>query len=419
MVHGRFPCLDYRHPVGTPRLLRVANVGLVVLAAACVPAAASPAALPSHLTIANALVLRLDDVTSGATMSVDTALTADDAAASLGITGLTGDAFTQNGFVGGYGRAFVWRDASLAIPRLMASTTYLFADPVGAHDMLSHVARAADEIGMDRMSVGVSLGDESAGLQLDGTFTNPLGTAISVTTTAVLFRHANALSLVSSLATSDADDPGYVIALARRQLGRQRAVAQAGVPVPALVAAPRVEQYGTTHSLASPLLLTIKDVPAGMRVRNEAALTALEFAAGSTQTAELFDQHGFVSAYSRVFTHQSAFGKEATLVRSQTAIFKDSAGAHEAYLDYRDFAKRVGARKLGAADAGDESLVFRLDDFEADTSYVEVLFLHRNAVSLVEVRFPVRLANESLTADLAKAQASYQLADLGLLKPLR
>ena len=52
-------------------------------------------------------------------------------------------------------------------------------------------------------------------------------------------------------------------------------------------------------------------------------------------------------------------------------------------------------------------------------SYIEILFRHRNAVSLVEIQFPARLVNEALSVDLATKQVTRQLVDLGMLKPLR
>jgi len=399
-------------------LFRALNAALIVAAAACVPAAASVPAMPAHLSVATGLVLHLDDVRSGATTSLDSALTAPDAAAILGISGLTGGLFAQNAFENGYVRAFAWKDASLFPTRAMASATFLFADGVGAHDTLSFVVRAADEAGIDRMSLGAALGDESAAFQIDGDFKDSFGASISMTTTGVLFRHANALSLISYRAPSDQDEPGYAIALARRQLDLQKAVAPVGVTVPELVAAIRIEPLGTTHSVATDLVLTVKDVPAGMRERNQGRVSALEFAAGDADTGALFESHGFLSAYGRVFTRNSRFGKEASVIRSQTAILVDGKGAHEAFLDFSDLAGAVGAHDLGSVGAGDESRAFRLDDYEADASYVEILFRHQNALSVVEIQFPARFINRSLTLDLADRQVTHQLADLGMLKPL-
>ena len=412
------PCLDYPQPVGIPRLF-ARSAAFIVLAAACIPAAASAPAVPAHLRVATALVLHVDDVKSGATQSLDTALTADDAAAILGIAGLTGGLFAQNGFVNGYVRAFSWKDASPLAARAMACTTYLFADPVGAHDTLTLIVRAADEAGVDRMSLGASVGDESAGFQIDTEFKDLLGTTISMTTTGVLFRHANALSLVSYRAPSNQDDPGYVIALAHKQLDLQKAVAPVGVTVPELVAAPRVESFGSSHNDATKLVLTVTDVPAGMRARNEGTLTAQAFAAGDADTGAMFESHGFLSAYGRVFNRSSQFGKEATVIRSETAILTDNHGAHEALLDLSELASAVGARALGTVGAGDESRAFRLDDYAEDASYIEILFRHRNAVSIVEIQFPARFVNEALSVDLATKQVTKQLVDLGMLKPLR
>jgi len=263
------------------------------------------------------------------------------------------------------------------------------------------------------------VGDESAGFQIDTEFKDLLGTSISMTTTGVVFRHANALSLVSYRAPSNQDDPGYVIALARKQLDLQKAVAPVGVTVPELVAAPRVESFGSSHTDATKLVLSVKDVPGGMRARNEGALTAQAFAGGDADTGAMFESHGFLSAYGRVFTRSSQFGKEATVIRSETALLTDNRGAHEAFLDLSDLASAVGARVLGTVGAGDESRAFRLDDYEEDASYIEILFRHRNAVSLVEIQFPARLVNEALSVDLATKQVTHQLVDLGMLKPLR
>ena len=156
-----------------------------------------------------------------------------------------------------------------------------------------------------------------------------------------------------------------------------------------------------------------------MRARSEGALTAQAFAAGDADTGAMFESHGFLSAYGRVFTRSSQFGKEATVIRSETAILTDNRGAHEAFLDLSDLASAVGARALGTVGAGDESRAFRLDDYEEDASYIEILFRHRNAVSIVEIQFPARLVNEALSVDLATKQVTRQLVDLGMLKPLR
>ena len=402
-----------------PRLFQIANVGLVVLAAACVPAAASVASPPTHLRVPNELVLHLDDVKSGATMTVDSALTAADAVEVLGIPDITTDLFARNGFANAYVRAFAWKNAPLAVTNAMASATYLFSDPAGAHQTLLLFTDAADAAGAGRMSLGAPLGDESAGFQIDSDFTDSLGVSISTTTTGVAFRHANALSLISYRVPSDEDDARYVIALARKQLDQQKAVASAGVPIAAAVPRARIESFGSTHILASGLVLSVTDVPAGMRVRNDGPMNAQEFAAGDPDLGAMFVKHGLLSAYGRVFARNSQFGKEARVIRSGTAIMVDSAAAHEALLDFNDFASIVGARSLGNAGAGDESRALRLDDFEADTSYVEILFRHRNALSLIEIEFPARMINRTLSLDLAKKQVTYQLADLGMLKPFR
>ena len=417
MVHGKQPGLDYRQPVGTPRLLQVVNIGLTVLAAACVPAAASVPAVPAHLSVATALVLRLEDIEGGATTSIDSALTAADAADVLGVPGLTGDLFVRNRFENGYVRAFAWRDASLVITKAMASTTYLFADPAGAHTALSLVGDAADAAGVGRMSLGAALGDESTGFQIDSDQSDAFGASIPMTTTGILFRHANAVSLVSYRAPSDEDDPSYVIGLARRQLDMQKAIAPLGVALPLAVPATRADSSGTTHSFAKGLVLTVSDLPAGMRVRNEGSMSAQEFASGDADMATMLVANGFLSAYGRAFARRSQFGKDATVIRSETAILVDSGSAHEALASYSDLARAVGARNLGTTGTGDESRAFRIDDYAADASYVEIVFRHRNALSLIEVQFPARMISRSLSLDLANKQVLYQLADLGMLKP--
>src|SRR5207237_9921475 len=113
------------------------------------------------------------------------------------------------------------------------------------------------------LSLGASGGDESVGFPIVTEFKAWLGASISMTTTGVVFRHANALSLVSYRAPSNQDDPGYVIALARKQLDLQKAVAPVGVTIPDLVAAPRAESFGSSHTDATNLVLTVKDVPGG------------------------------------------------------------------------------------------------------------------------------------------------------------
>lgn len=419
MVHGAGRHLDYRHPVGTPRILQIANVGLVVLAAACAPAAASIATAPSHLRVARELVLGVHDVKAGAKVTVDSALTAADAVDILSIPGVTTDVFAQNGFANGYVRAFAWKDASLAVTRAMASTTYLFADAAGAHQTLSLFSDAAAVAGADQMSLGATVGDESAGFQIDTDLTDSFGASITMTTTGVAFRHANALSLISYRVLSDEDDPRYVIALARRQLALQSAVAPAGVLLPSVVPPSRVESFGNAHVLATGLVLTVNDMPAGMRVRNEGMMSATEFAAGDADMGAMFVNHGFLSAYGRVFTRNSQFGKEAGMIRSGTALLVDSAAAHKAFVDFTDLAAAVGGHSLGGVGAGDESLALRLDDFDSDASYVEVLFRHRNALSLIEIEFPARMISRPLALELATKQVTYQLADIGTLKPLR
>ena len=419
MVHGVGLDLDYRHPVGMPRLFQIANVGLVVLAAACVPAAASIATAPARLETANGLVLRLDDVKSGATVTVDTALTAADTADLLAIPDITTDVLARNGFANAYVRAFAWKDPSLAVTRVLASTTYLFADAAGAHRTLSLFTDAADAAGAGPMALGTAIGDESAAFQVDSDLTDSFGTSISQTTTGVVFRHANALSLVSYRVASADDDPRYVIALARTQLALQKAVAPAGVGISAPVLPAGVLPFGTVHTLATGLVLTVADVPAGMRVRNAAPMSVEDFTSGDAAMAAMFVEHGFVSAYGRVFTHNSQFGKDARMIRSGTALLADGAGAHKAFQDFDRLATAVGAHSLGTVGAGDESVALRLDHYAVDASYVEVIFRHRNALSVIEIEFPVRMISRSLSLDLANRQVTHQLADIGMLKPFR
>ena len=419
MVHGAGLDLDYRHPVGMSRLFQIANVGLVILAAACVPAAASIATPPTRLEVANTLVLGLDDVKSGATVTVDAVLTAADTAELLGLPEVTTDVLARNGFANAYVRAFAWKDPSLAVTRAVASTTYLFADATGAHRTLSLFTDAADAAGAGPMSLGTTIGDESAAFQVDSDLTDSFGASISQTTTGVVFRHANALSLVSYRVASADDDPRYVIALARRQLALQKAVAPAGVGIPAPALPAGVQPFGSTHILAAGLVLTVADVPAGMRLRNAAPMSVQDFAAGDAAMAGMFVEHGFLSAYGRVFTRNAQFGKDARMIRSGTALLTDSTGAHKAFQEFASLATAVGAHSLGTADAGDESVAVRLDNYEVDASYVEVIFRHRNALSVIEIEFPARMISRSLSLDLAKRQVTHQLADIGMLKPFR
>src|SRR5256714_3309176 len=402
-----------------PRLFQIANVGLVVLAAACVPAHASSATAPPRLETANALVLRLEDVKSGATVTVDTALSAADTEALLGIPDITTDVLARNGFANAYVRAFAWEDPSLAVTRALGSTTYLFADAGGAHRTLSLFTDAANAAGAAPMSLGTVIGDESAAFQVDSDLTDSFGASVSQTTTGVAFRHANALSLVSYRVASAEDDPRYVIALARTQLALQKAVAPAGVVIPAPVSPAGVQPFGSTHTLATGLVLTVADVPAGMRVRNAAPMSVENFASGDAALAAMFVEHGFLSAYGRVFTRNAQFGKDARMIRSGTAVLAESNGVHKAFQDFARLATAVGGHNLGTVGAGDESVALRLDNYAVDASYVEVIFRHHNALSGIEIEFPARMISRSLSLDLAKRQATHQLADIGMLKPFR
>src|SRR5258705_1426710 len=163
-----------------PRFLQLANVGLVVLAAACVPAAASIQAAPAPPRVAQELVLGVDDVKSGAKVTVDTALTAAEAVDVLSVPGVTTDVFARNGFANGYVRAFAWKDPSLAVTRAMASTTYLFADAAGAHETLILFTDAAAAVSAGRMSLGATVGDESTAFQIDTDLTDSFGATISM-----------------------------------------------------------------------------------------------------------------------------------------------------------------------------------------------------------------------------------------------
>ena len=403
--------------VGVPRIFQVISIGLVVVAAACVPAAAGAPAAPTHLGVATGLVLRLDDVKTGGFVTVDSALTLDDAVDIFGVPDITAEDFQHQQFINGYARAFAWRNGTEPITTLMASSTYLFADAEGAHETLSLFRAGGDAAGAGRLSLGMTIGDESAGFQIDRSLESAVGT-ITFTTTAIAFRHANALSVVTYRCLADEDDVAYEIGLARKQFDLQKAVAPAGIPILAKPAASGQASYGGSHISATGLVLDVADVPIGMRVRNEGPLSAVTFAAGNADAGASFEKHGFVSAYGRVFARGTQFGKEATVVRSHTAILADPAGAHEAFLELSDLAEAVGARKLGTGSDGDESRVFRLDDYEADASYVEILFRHRNALSLVEIQFPTRFINLPLSLELVRRQVAYQLADLGMLKPL-
>jgi len=393
------------------------QITVAVVAAACAPAMASVSAPATQLRVSSELVLRLDDVKSGGFVTIDSALTIDDAASTFGVPDVTVEDFERQRFTNGYTRAFAWRSGSDPVTTLMASSTYLFADAAGAHEALSLFARGGDAAGAGRLSVGPRIGDESAAFQIDRSFETPTAETIAFTTTAIAFRHANALSLVTYRCLAEEDDVYYEIGLARKQFDRQKAVAPAGIPLPAKATALGSGGYGGMHTSATGLVLDVGDTPMGMRVRNEGPLTAAEFAAGDADLEGKFLKHGFQSAYGRVFARSSQFGKEPRVIRSETAILADTFGAHDAFTDFSKLATTVGSRILGSAGVGDESRVLTLDDFNRDTSFVEILVRHRNALSVIEIQFPIRMISRSLSLDLANKQLTYHLADLGMLKP--
>jgi len=393
------------------------QITAVVVAAACAPAMASVPAPATQLRVSSELVLQLDDVKSGGFVTIDSALTIDDAARTFGVPDVTVEDFQRQGFTNGYTRAFAWRAGSEPVTTLMASSTYLFADAAGAHEALSLFATGGDAAGAGRLSLGSRIGDESAAFQIDRSFENPTVGTISFTTTAIAFRHANALSLVTYRCLAEEDDVYYEIGLARSQFDREKAVAPAGIPLPAKATALGSGGYGGLHTSPTGLVLDAGDLPMGMRVRTEGPLTAAEFAGGDANLGGKFLEHGFQSAYGRVFARSSLFGKEPRVIRSQTAILADTFGAHDAFKDFSSLATSVGSRILGSAGIGDESRVLTLDDFDRETSFVEVLIRHRNALSVVEIQFPVRMISRSLSLDLANKQLTYHLADLGMLKP--
>ena len=60
------------------------------------------------------------------------------------------------------------------------------------------------------------------------------------------------------------------------------------------------------------------------------------------------------------------------MIRSGTALLKDSTGAHKAFQDFERLVTAIGAYNLGTAGAGDESVALRLDNYAVDASFVEV-----------------------------------------------
>jgi hypothetical protein len=364
------------------------------------------------------LVLQLDDVKTGGFVTVDRALTIDDAVITFGLPDVTAEDFQRQQFMNGYTRAFAWRNGTQPITTLMASSTYLFAEAAGAHEALSLFTAGGDAAGAGRLSLGTRIGDESAAFQIDRSFENQLG-AISFTTTAIAFRHANALSLVTYRCLAEEDDVLYEISLARKQFDRQKAVAPAGITLAAKITPAGSGPYGGLHTSATGLVLDVGDVPLGMRVRNEGPMSAQDLAAGNADTAAKFVTYGFSAAYGRVFGRAIQLGKEAGVIRSETGIFADSFGAHNAFKDFSLLADSVGARTLGDAGVGDESRVLSINDHHADTSFVEVLVRHRNALSVIEIQFPTRIISPSLGQELAEKQLTYHLADLGMLKHIR
>ena len=396
------------------RLLPAIAAALLVVG--CVPvASAAVPARPAHFETASALVLRLDDVRSGAVVLEDRRFTETELAQMLGYPSTADERFTNLGFTGGYGRMFGW-GASTDKPQSLVSTTLLFADPAGAHRMLFAFTSASGRFGFSRLSLGAPLGDEAVGFALDEDALGPAGDPATLTTTMIAFRHANAVTILVYQGAPDEDDPTAVIATARKQLDLERSVDAQGEPLP--------ESKGTRmitdkHYLPSELVLTVNDLPAGLRVRNEGAMTAIDFASGDSDIGDMFVADQFLEGYGRNFTRKLKFGKEPREVTSATATFFDSVGAHDAFSVLVGSALFAGARGLGSAGIGDDSIVLRLDDYAADTTYVDVFFRQRNALGYIEMKFPAGSGDPSAAVRLAEIQVTYLLADLGMQKPIR
>src|SRR5207245_10616092 len=101
------------------------------------------------------------------------------------------------------------------------------------------------------------------------------------------------------------------------------------------------EPVGEGDTGEAALVVAVMDVTGRMRARSEGALTAQAFADGDADTGAMFESHGFLSAYGRVFTRSSQFGKEATVIRSETAILTDNRS------EERRVGKSVGSRGRG------------------------------------------------------------------------
>jgi hypothetical protein len=391
-------------------------IAAALLAGACVPAAASvaPVQHPAHFEVASVLVLRLDDVRGGAVVLDDRRLGEAELASMLGYASADDQRLANLGYTVGYGRLFAW-GASTDTPQTLVSTALLFADPAGAHQMLLGFTAATTDSGFGGLSLGGPLGDEAAGFALDQDALGPAGEKATFTTTVVAFRHANAVTIIVYRGAPNEDDPLSVIAIARKQLDLERSVGPRGVPLPE----PETMRAVTDkHMFPSSLVLHVGDLPAGMRVRSEGTMGAVDFASGDSDIGDMLKAAEFLDGYGRNFTRKLKFGKEPREVTSATAIFSDTAGTHDAFKVLVEAAAYVGARKLGDAGIGEESAVLRLDDYTGDTTYVVVYFRQRNAVSYVEMKFPAGFADPSTAVRLAETQVRYELADLGMLKPI-
>ena len=367
---------------------------------------------PPHLDVATGLVLRLEDVAPGAIVMSDDAVDPAHVAALLGLTVDSPD-FVRLGFEGAYSREFAWA-ASSDHPRVLASMTMLFKDGPSAHRVLSSIDKRSVASRTPSFSVGAPIGDETVGSVQDATVTTAAGERTE-STVFVAFRHANALSIVLADGLEPDEDPLAVVALARRQLSLQLAVAPRGIPLPP---DPRpVHATSDKHVFASELVLVAADLPAGMRLAADGPMSATDFASGDADLEAALYDNRVQQTYGRRFTRKPQFGKEPTSITSATAVFYDSEGAHRSFDAMGDSMSANRAVLLGGIDVGDEAVIYRFDQRADDATYIDVLLRHRNALGLIEIRFEGDGFNASLALSLAERLVSYALADMEMLKP--
>jgi hypothetical protein len=395
-------------------IVRSVLVGIAALVVACGPSVAAPvpAERQPHLDVATGLVLRLEDVAPGAIVTMDENLDASRISSIVGLAPDTAD-FAKLGFEGAYTREFSW-DASTDHPRVLASVSLLFKDAASAHKVLSSIDRRTVASRIPTFSLGTQLGDEAIGFADEQTTTTDSGDRVE-SIIVVVFRHANALSMVFSDATTADADPLTVVALARRQLKLQLAVAPRGVPM-----APDPKPLHVTtdkHVFASDLVLVVADLPAGMRLSADGAMSAADFASGDTDVEAGLYANRVQQTYARKFTRKPMFGKEPTAITSATAVFYDSAGAHRSFNDMSDSMSANDAVLLGRVSIGDEAVAYRFDQRADDATYIDLLFRQRNAIGLLEIRFEGDGFNPTLALTLADRQLAYALADVEMLKP--